>query len=121
MGQRVARGSQILTLVREIRGSLTHTVFGIYYYTLIRCGWRPAQTHAGVSKKTVLGAYGGKGGFEMLIPQTEKLSVRHSGISELSPPTKKASKKTVATTNDGERRRAATTDEDEWQLQAMNK
>ena len=83
VGQWVARGSLILALVREIRGSLTHTVLSIYYYTPIRCGRRPAPTRAGVSKKIVLGVYGGEGGFEMLIPQTEKLSVRHSSTLKL--------------------------------------
>ena len=112
VGRRVARGSLILAPVREKRGSRGDPLLNIYYYTLLAGGLRPAPTHAGVPKKSVLGVYGGKGGFEILIPQTEKLSVRHSGNSGCSPSAKTAFGKTVATTNDGEQRKTTTTDDD---------
>ena len=54
------------------------------------------------------------------VAATEKLSGRESGISGLSPPTKKAFGKTMATTNTGKHYKTTTTDEDERRLQATS-
>ena len=65
MGRWVARGSLILALVREIRGSLTHPVLSIYNYSLQRCGHRPAPTHAGAPKKNRARSLRGERGLEV--------------------------------------------------------
>ena len=80
VGQWVARGSLILALVREKRGSRGDALLNIYYYTLVARGRRPAPTHAGVPKNIRARSLRGEGGFEILIHQTEKLSVRHSNV-----------------------------------------
>ena len=82
VGRRVARGSLILALVREKRGSRGDPLLGIYYYyTLLAGGRRPAPTNAGVPKKICARSLRGERGFEVLAPQTEKLSVRHSSCN----------------------------------------
>ena len=47
---RVARGSLILAAVREIRGSLTHPVLSIYYYTHNRVAADPRRPRLGCQK-----------------------------------------------------------------------
>ena len=50
VGQWVARGSLILAAVREIRGSLTHPVLSIYYYTHNRVAADPRRPTPGAQK-----------------------------------------------------------------------
>ena len=82
---RVARGSAGRSRVADFSSRSGKTrVAGRpatgYILLYLRSGWPPtrADPRRGAQKKSVLGVYGGKGGFELFIHQTEKLSVRHS-------------------------------------------